>query len=119
MAQPAKGGKMYGEIKEIVRSATGIGPEGLHVILASLAFLVLFALFRRPLVALGVVALLQVVNEVLDGLDDRAAGLPPDGAGMLSDTLWSLIVPVPLALAMHLYQQHRRKMRRLRHYRRW
>lgn len=109
---------MYGEIKEVVRSATGIGPEGLHIVLASLLFLVLFALCRRPLVALGVVAVLQGVNELLDGLDDHAAGLPLDGLGALSDTFWSLILPVPLALAIWLYQRHRRAARRRRPYRR-
>ncbi|SIR19271.1 hypothetical protein SAMN05880590_113122 [Rhizobium sp. RU35A] len=109
---------MYGDIKQIVRDGTGIGPEGLHVLLATLLFLLLFALLRRPLAALGVVVLLQALNEVLDVLDDRAAGLPTDGLGVVSDTVWSLIVPVPLAIALRLYQQHRRQMRRRRHYRR-
>lgn len=65
---------MWNDLKQSVISASGLGPNALHVVFALAIFAVALLALRRPGLAFVAVAAMQLANEALDAFFDLAAG---------------------------------------------
>lgn len=99
---------MWGEFKHILLHATGFGPNDLHVLLGLAIYAVPGLLLRRPVLPLGLLALVQLANEVIDIAEDMARHVAPDWSAFLSDTAVTLAAPATIALTVLVVTRRRR-----------
>ena len=93
---------MWHFAKMLIKDMTGLTDPVLHLLVGTVLCLTLALALRRPFVALAIVVILQLSNEVVDLVENlNGAGL--DGA--LEDTVLTLMPALLIALLLSELQK--------------
>jgi hypothetical protein len=97
---------MWNGAKSIIKSTSGLNDVVLHILLGSAIFIILAVTLRRPLLAFFLTAIIQVVNEIIDLVEDATGtGI----AGSIADVFWTLLLPVVLLALFGFVHSVRRR----------
>jgi hypothetical protein len=97
---------MWNGAKSIIKSTSGLNDVVLHILLGSAIFIILAVTLRRPLLAFFLTAIIQVVNEIIDLVEDATGtGI----AGSIADVFWTLLLPVVLLAIFGIVHSVRRR----------
>lgn len=93
---------MWHFAKLLIKDTTGLTDPVLHLLVGTVIYLGLALALRRPFVALAIIVILQLTNEVVDLVENlNGAGL----SGALEDTALTLIPAALIALLLSELQK--------------
>lgn len=93
---------MWHFAKLLIKDTTGLTDPVLHLLVGTVLYLGLALALRRPFLALGIVVVLQLINEIIDLVENlNGAGL----SGALEDTALTLIPAALIALLLSELQK--------------
>lgn len=100
---------MYGNIKQLVLDATGLGPDALHTLGGLACFFVFWAVTRRLWQSVIALLSLQAMNEAADILDDIIDRKPIQIIDGIVDTVFTVTIPLLLALLHQFFLRRKRR----------